>query len=115
MHSNQHSKTSESKQTNWKQMSEAWESSGLSQKQFCKEQAISYFKFLYWRSQFKQAKQKTPSGKPALLPVEIKQTKPSSSSVNGMLSIQTPQGLKITIPSDERIIDLVFKRLGVTP
>ena len=38
--------------TYWKQQVEAWKLSGLSQNQFCKNNKLSYHRFIYWRGKF---------------------------------------------------------------
>lgn len=97
---------------NWSSLCKAWESSGLSQKQFCTENALSYGKFCEQRSllinrgeaksqrsarlQSKQPVQ--PLMRPSFLPLEFGVTSPAAPQKQ--LEIQLPHGIILRIPLD---------------
>jgi hypothetical protein len=39
-------------QTDWLGLARAWESSGISQRQFCKDHGLKLASFSYWRTQY---------------------------------------------------------------
>ncbi len=47
---------------------EAWQASGLSQKAFCEQQALSPHRFQYWRRRFKD-RNNAPAPAPAFIPL----------------------------------------------
>ena len=75
-----------------------WQSSGVSQKAFCKEEDINYYKFKYWRTQLKKAPvTRQPRNKPKLqeqnfIPI---QTIKEKVTFEGLL-ITYPNGVSIT-------------------
>ena len=86
----------------WKQRVEAYEKSGLSKAQFCREHQLSAPTFWYYYRKFNPIKakpQETPSGFVAVKSASI----PSSSD----LSLHFANGLKICVPNNMVTKELV--------
>lgn len=47
----------------WQQQIEAWQSSGLSQNQFCQRHELTYHRFVYWRRKLEVSARSRSSGR----------------------------------------------------
>lgn len=62
------------KQQRWSDHVAAWKGSGLSQKQYCNQQQLTYSTFVYWRGRLKPLNgDDLASGKVSFLPVTFRQ------------------------------------------
>ncbi len=83
---------------NWPELIERCKQSGLSRRQFCKDNDLSLSKFNYYRGKFKQQGASTP--KSALVPITIK-ANPSANNipaVGSAFQITFKNGLYCQIP-----------------
>ena len=63
-----------STQSQWSERITAWESSQLTQSDFCKQQGLVYGTFVYWHSQLKKLNTSAMQPEPiSFLPVTVKQ------------------------------------------
>lgn len=69
---------------------EKWEDSGLTKKEFCKQQGMAPSVFYYWYNKYKT--QDTPAG---FVPIKIKNTTKAD-----QLEIHYPNGVKLKLSSD---------------
>ena len=73
----------------WRQQIEAWQSSGQTQQDYCKANALSYHRFGYWRRKFRRQAQPVQSQKGSgFVPVTSSATAQSAG-----LSLALPSGL----------------------
>ncbi len=73
----------------WQQQIEAWQSSGQTQQAYCKTHELSYHRFGYWRSKFRQPSQEAQNQKGSgFVPVAHSAPLPSAG-----LSLTFPSGL----------------------
>jgi hypothetical protein len=77
-----------SRRAYWRAHLERWRQSGQSQKAYCREQDLSYFRFQYWRRKLREDEQQ-----------DGQRTKPS-----GFVSVATtrsglPSGLAVVLPN----------------
>lgn len=110
----------------WRRINDAWLKSGLSQKQFCEQNNISYSKFTILRSRLMQAglstslrpklsrrKEsenlnaftvgKTSIDKNQFIPLQINPLMPSlKHSPQPMIELHLPHGITLRIPIDEK-------------
>lgn len=74
-------------------MIQSWQQSGLTQKAYCQEHAISYHIFHYWYKRYRTS-QSSPK-EPAFIPL---QTEPSLSTVNA------PAHTELLLPDGKRLL-----------
>jgi hypothetical protein len=84
----------QSKREKWKSLIAEYETSGLSQIAFCKQNELSSAQFGYYRGALKP-KQKEPKEPNTFVPVKINQ----QTSVNE-IHLRLPNGFHCTFPSD---------------
>ena len=98
------------KSTFWHRHITAWQSNGLSQTKYCKQENINYIQFGYWRSKFLAKERKSDQKK--LLPVQLRST-----SHHEFLRIRLLNHAMIEIPVNMPHADLafIFKSLGLVP
>lgn len=76
------------KKEHWIKLVTDWETSGVSQRAFCKSHNIDYSQFCYWRYEFNKAKKKKLG---TFVPVKVerspKKTEPLTVSLGCKLSI----------------------------
>ena len=80
----------EERKAHWRPHVEAWQASGLSAKQFCKDNSLPYWQFLYWA---KKLHPPTPPTSPA-------------NAFTRVMPVASPgaaPGLQITLPNGVRI------------
>ena len=75
---------------------QAWASSGLSQKDFCKSEKINLNTFRYWVGKAKRSKKEDLTSESAFIPVS-----PSANSQSGsaLISIFYANGVEVRLPS----------------
>ncbi len=49
-----HNDTAGSRSNYWRQQIEAWQSSGQTQRAFCRDHDLNYWRFGYWRKKFRK-------------------------------------------------------------
>jgi len=97
---------------NWGQLNEEWESSGLSQVNFCKQREINHTHFTYQRSKIlKKRVYKKPVEFAA-----VKLTSPVlSSEISSEVLIELPGQIKLHIPPCKAILTLILNILREQP
>lgn len=93
----------------WKRIIKKWGNSGISQKEFCKQQRISYSSFKYWRKRITKI-----LVFPAFKEIEIVKKKPAISANQKLpININLPGNITISIPLnlEEQTILLLVKLL----
>lgn len=79
--------TTEQKRQHWQQHIEAWRQSQLTQREYCKQQAIPFSCFSYWRTRLNRLAE----GQKKLLSVQV----PCTTTVAVML----PCGIRLEVPA----------------
>lgn len=90
-----------------------WESSGLSQKQFCEQQGLSYRQFAYWRGL--ENRSKITQSEPKLLKVVATLTQPPTPiAPESTLEVLLPTGVKLYLKNeiDINLASALIQRLG---
>ena len=81
----------------WREHILAWETSGLTQPDYCQQHSISLASFGYWRTRLKrpssQGKKRLKEA-PRFLPIQLSATQSSA-----QITVRTPQGLSIDLDS----------------
>lgn len=85
------------KQGFWRDHSEAWKTSGLTQVAYCAQQGISYQSFIYQHNRMASKAQRT---KTAMRFVEAKQESGSINSQTAGLQLMLPNGIRIGITNE---------------
>jgi hypothetical protein len=84
-----------SERKNWRQemfsLIKQWQTSGINQKDFCKQHDLSMHAFYYWLRKYKQTNTSSNDG---FLPVEIV---PPVNDTRGDIQIHYPNGVLITL------------------
>ena len=98
----EHEPASSSRQAHWQGHMERWQQSGQSQKAYCREQDLSYFRFQYWRRKLREDEQQ-----------DGQRTKPS-----GFVSVATtrsglPCGLSLVLPNGMQLRGISADNLTV--
>ena len=97
---------------NWVQLNEEWESSGLSQVNFCKQKDINLAHFTYQRSKILK---KRIYKKPAEF-TSVKLTSPALfSGMSPEVLIEFPDQIKLHIPPSKVILTLILNILREQP
>jgi hypothetical protein len=81
--------TQEPKHAFWAQQIQAWEHSQLAQQEFCRQHALSYVQFCYWRKRLKP--QAVASGR-KLIPIVMGSSIPS-------VRVSIPSGIQLEVPA----------------
>ncbi len=71
-----------------------WQDSGLSKKEFCKQQDIATQTFHYWSKKYKQAQSSLENG---FIPIEVNQVQEIA---RDEIQIFYPNGVKLTFSED---------------
>lgn len=82
-------------QSIWKDHSEAWMASGISQRAYCEQEGISYYSFVYQHTRLMNQSKKTP--------LSFIEAKPEPAVIGGQaagLQLLLPNGIRIGIGSD---------------
>jgi transposase len=91
----------------WLQQIEAWQSSGQTQKTYCKTNKLSYHRFGYWRRKFRQRSQEAQNQKGSgFVPVTHSAASPSAG-----LSLAFPSGLVLRGIADDNL-PIVYRLLS---
>ena len=81
---------------------EKWQTSGLSQIEFCKREKLATSTFGYWLRKYRKAKGqlKPPPKKPnnTFIPVEVSKTMEAPVLSDGQIQITYPNGLQVSCP-----------------
>lgn len=98
----------------WSDMIHQWESSGVPQKEFCHQRAISYNAFVFQRMQLKKAQQAKSVTTPRLLPVTrvAEPVNPPSTPVGFV--VHWPSGVRLCVPphADTVTLNALLSQLG---
>jgi hypothetical protein len=86
--------------TNWKELIEEHEKSGLSQTEFCKKNEIDLAKFGYHRGRMKSKDNNSTGNKKLFTPIQIKKNEINSSAE---IRIILPNGFQCFIPTSTEI------------
>lgn len=90
----------------WRDLIQSWQSSELTQKQFCAQQSIAYSAFHYWFKKFRN--EKSPSRiNSGFVPVKITPDKPVEKYGSVMAEVLLPDGRRVIIYQG---IDVQFLR-----
>jgi hypothetical protein len=107
----------------WHKLSNEWETSVLTQPEFCKQKGIKLTTFVYWRSKLSPSNKvpKVNKAKANFLPANIQAAvikQPTSQAVNAahgiMLRLPNGMNLQITPNTKKRLLIDVFELLGLT-
>jgi len=71
-------------------MINAWQQSGLSQKQYCLQNNIAYHIFHYWYKRYRDKQAGRGSGSAGFIPLTV-----NGASATGYVELQLPDGKKI--------------------
>jgi len=73
-----------------------WESSGLTQREFCEKKLLAYTSFMYQRNRIKKSKLATSP----LLPIKLLPLEQASAPMptTSCFAIQWPNGIRLSIP-----------------
>ena len=71
----------------WQQHFAAWQTSGLSQAEYCKRHSLKVSNFAYWRTRSKKRQRK-------LMPLSL-----APVSVSDRLVLDLPQGIRLELPT----------------
>jgi transposase-like protein len=88
---------------------ELWKESGISQKNYCKQNSLSFNTFKYWLNKYAH---ENPAAKPAVtnrfLPVQVTTIKEGNhiSHTPKEISIYYPGGIEVRCPSDIGVLQL---------
>jgi hypothetical protein len=77
----------------WLSLIEAWQTSDLTQKQFCSQQAIAYSAFHYWFKKFREDKSLPASGS-AFIPVKVTSACPHNNA-GAAIELVMPDGRRV--------------------
>jgi hypothetical protein len=78
----------------WRELIEAWQTSDLTQKQFCAQQSIAYSGFHYWFKKFRE--EKSPAGRPSgFVPVKIASNKAMENNSAMRIELALPNGKSV--------------------
>lgn len=77
----------EDKPTYWLQHFENWKNSGLSQRDYCKQHALTFSSFGYWRHRLKA----NSTAESKLIPITV--------SSPALINIYLPSGVRIDMPT----------------
>ncbi|QQS49724.1 MAG: hypothetical protein IPM71_14330 [Bacteroidota bacterium] len=88
---------------------ELWKESGISQKNYCNQNHLSYSTFKYWFNKYQKDRHgKKPGSTKSFIPVHIPQTITTHlpESNTGMISISYPNGVVVNCPTTTSIEQL---------
>ncbi|MCP4487025.1 MAG: hypothetical protein GY820_06860 [Gammaproteobacteria bacterium] len=94
-------------QSRWLQHVTAWESSGLSQTEFCQQQQLVYGTFVYWRHRLKDLDASSASSTVSFLPVTLSPVKAQSL----MLRINGCHSIELDVDFDPVLLNRVVQAL----
>ena len=86
----------------WQMALEAWQTSGLSVRQFCQQEGLAAPSFYAWRKRLTQARQDGPEQPPSTGFIEL--TMPSSGPVALELALVSGNTLKIPADTDSQTL-----------
>ncbi len=95
----------------WKEHSEAWKASGLTQEAYCEQEGISYNSFVYQHNRLTSEPKKTP-----LHFIEAK-LRPVPMSSQSSLQLLLPNGIRIDIGTEfnSAVLQRVLSVAGAVP
>jgi hypothetical protein len=76
----------------WRELIQSWQTSEMTQKQFCAQHSIAYSAFHYWFKKFRIAQ---PEGSTGFAPVKITENKPGGSSGQILLELVLVDGRRV--------------------
>ena len=97
------------KQQLWKERIEGWQSSGLSQREYCAREELSHSSFNWWRRRIKTSTQPVQNvQRMTLVPVPM-----ASPQTIGEVTVKSPAGWEVTAPvsSDVTWLSALLKSL----
>ena len=97
-----HEPTPSSRPAYWQDHMERWQQSGQSQKAYCREQDLSYFRFQYWRRRFREDEQH-----------DVQRTRPSGFVPVAPTRSGLPSGLSVVLPNGIQLRGISADNLAV--
>src|SRR5690554_5236787 len=96
--------TQEPKHAFWAQQIQTWEHSQFGQQEFCRQHALSYVQFCYWR---KRLKRQAPASGRKLIPIVMGSSSPS-------VHISLPSGIQLEVPAAvlAEVLPLICRTVG---
>ncbi len=90
----------------WRQHMEGWHQSQLTQKEYCKQNDLSFSSFCYWRARLNRS---TTNGS-KLIPVAVGRTAVS-------VTVFLPGGLRLEVPSHALpdVLPIIYRTAQVQP
>ena len=83
------------RQQSWQRTLSEWRDSGLSGAAFCKQHALVYHQFVYWRRKLSASAERERTGAPRAGFVRVALGPPGAEAVDG-LTVSLPNGVSIT-------------------
>jgi hypothetical protein len=97
----------------WQMAIEAWQSSGLSVRQFCRQEGLSEPSFYTWRKQLRPPAVPEPGPGTSCPPSAFIQVSLSEASIRGMeFVLSSGHTLKIPVGVDRQTLTTVLSALG---
>ncbi len=89
----------------WRGLIEKWQAGRLTQKDFCKQEAIAYSGFHYWFKKFREEKKLPPSAG-EFIPIHV---------THSRAKVSQPAGVELVMPDGRRVhfhegVDVEFLR-----
>jgi hypothetical protein len=97
----------QSPKLDWQRIITQWQSSGLSQIEFCKAHQLNYKQFTYQHSKLKKPNG-IKSSIPKLLPVNLISDYHSTRSEDNAFLLYLPNGVKLSIPINTKLEVIKF-------
>lgn len=95
----------------WRELIEAWQTSDLTQKEFCAQQSIAYSGFHYWFKKFREEKLPPPNTSPGFVPVKVTSGKHSGNKRSVLIELVLPDGRRVNFHEG---VDVQFLRALLT-
>lgn len=93
----------------WRELIEAWQTSALTQKEFCAQQSIAYSGFHYWFKKFRQAKS-LPHARSGFMSVKVTSSG-SGNNYSAPIELILPDGRRVNFHEG---VDAQFLRALLT-
>ena len=97
-----HEPTPSSRQAYWQGHMERWQQSGQSQKAYCREHNLSYFRFQYWRRNLREDEQQ-----------DVQRTRSSGFVAVAPSRGELPAGLSVVLPNGIQLRGISAENLAV--
>lgn len=90
----------------WRELIEAWQTSGQTQKEFCAQHSIAYSGFHYWFKKFRQD-MSLPNSRSGFIPVKITPSGSGNNHHSAPIELVLPDGRRVNFHEG---VDVQFLR-----